>query len=45
MNNHSRLYNELQDRIETRAWFRWHKLVGIGAVIGFGLGLIIGLIN
>jgi len=44
MDKHSRLYNELQDKIEFREWVRWHKLVGIGALIGIAMGTFIHLI-
>lgn len=41
---HSRLYSELQEAIECRAWVRMHKLTGVAAMIGLGLGIVLFII-
>jgi hypothetical protein len=44
MYNHSRLYNELQDKIERDNWVRIHKIAGYSALIGIAFGIVLHII-
>lgn len=41
---HSRLYNELQEKIDRDTWHRYHRLAAYSMVAGAILGIIISII-